>query len=177
MGKHPINLSGRIIGSSVVIKRIGTRGLKPVWECKCICGNTFNRVTQTLLDKTIKNINCGCLGRGPSVDPEESGFNCVIGIYKSNARNKNQNWNLNKNEAKHLFLSNCYYCGIEPKNIMTHKNSYAYFKYNGIDRKDNNIGYELNNCVACCSDCNFLKKDRNFDEFISKIKLIAKNFT
>ena len=32
-------------------------------------------------------------------------------------------------------------------------------KYN-LDRKDNSIGYSKNNCVVCCSTCNYIKGDK-----------------
>ena len=47
--------------------------------------------------------------------------------------------------------------------------------YNGIDRKDNAIGYEYDNCVTCCGRCNIMKNKWSHDEFISHIKNIINN--
>ena len=41
--------------------------------------------------------------------------------------------------------------------------------YNGIDRKDNNLGYTPKNVVPCCSVCNFAKKNMPFDAFMAWI--------
>jgi hypothetical protein len=30
-------------------------------------------------------------------------------------------------------------------------------KFRGLDRKDNELGYEVGNVTACCSTCNFMK--------------------
>ncbi len=40
--------------------------------------------------------------------------------------------------------------------------------FNGVDRKDNKIGYTVDNSVACCSICNFMKKTTPAVEFIRK---------
>ena len=42
--------------------------------------------------------------------------------------------------------------------------------YNGLDRKDNNIGYSLDNCIPACHTCNRMKMDLSYDEFMTKIK-------
>jgi hypothetical protein len=47
---------------------------------------------------------------------------------------------------ENLVLQPCYYCGI----IQTKG-------YNGVDRMDSTRGYELDNCVSCCDECNTMK--------------------
>ena len=42
-----------------------------------------------------------------------------------------------------LSKNDCFYCGKPGPN--------------GIDRVDNNKGYELSNCVPCCKHCNYVK--------------------
>lgn len=43
-----------------------------------------------------------------------------------------------------------------------------------IDRKNNNLGYEIENCVPCCSICNRIKSDIfTFNEFIELSKTTA----
>ena len=49
------------------------------------------------------------------------------------------------------------------------------YKYNGIDRVDNKIGYELDNCVSCCIKCNKAKSYFGQDEFLNHIKKIYKH--
>lgn len=172
MRNNFIDLTGKVFGSLTILNRNGTRDKKPVWLCRCICGKVIERVTQTFTTRPLRNHNCGCLGNGPSQDPKESGLIAVIAYYKSNCKAKNQIWNLTKDQAKQLFISNCHYCNNEPKSTITAKNSYMSFTYNGIDRKDNNIGYEIDNCVPCCKECNFLKRNLNYSDFLKKIKKI-----
>lgn len=35
------------------------------------------------------------------------------------------------------------------------------------------IGYEIENCVSCCYECNLLKSDRSLKKFLKLIKNIA----
>jgi hypothetical protein len=42
----------------------------------------------------------------------------------------------------------CYYCGVE---IGT--------KSGGLDRKDNSVGYTLENVLPCCRDCNRVRNN------------------
>jgi hypothetical protein len=51
------------------------------------------------------------------------------------------------------------------------------FVYNGIDRRENSIGYTLANCVSCCGPCNMMKKVLSYAEFIERCKRIASKFS
>ena len=69
-------------------------------------------------------------------------------------------------ENYHIITSNvCYLCGKE--NTEEH--------HNGIDRFNNNIGYELSNCRSCCTDCNMMKQINEFDTFMKQLKKIYQN--
>ena len=48
---------------------------------------------------------------------------------------------------------------------------------NGIDRKDNTIGYSFDNCVSCCGDCNYSKGKQDRETFEKQCKLIANKNT
>jgi hypothetical protein len=80
---------------------------------------------------------------------------------------------LSKEEFKILTKQNCYYCGVEPLQEAKPANlKNGIYLYNGIDRKDDNIGYEINNCVTSCKKCNYMKQgltDIEFFEHIQKI--------
>jgi hypothetical protein len=54
-----------------------------------------------------------------------------------------------------IFLP-CFYCG--------HSEIYG---VNGVDRKDNAVGYTLENSVPCCATCNFAKRQMTVAEFIA----------
>ena len=75
-----------------------------------------------------------------------------------------------------MLNGNCHYCGIEPNSTWfgtkrTIVNTDG-FKYNGIDRKDNTIGYTTENCVSCCKICNNSKNTLAEDEWLIWVKRI-----
>jgi uncharacterized protein with PIN domain len=54
----------------------------------------------------------------------------------------------------------CYYCNDEITTI-------------GLDRVDNNIGYNVSNVVSCCTTCNRMKMTMNQNDFITKCITIS----
>jgi len=86
----------------------------------------------------------------------------VVKLYecKKGALNRKYSWNLEDDYAIGLMKNQCYYCF--DNNII-----------NGIDRVDNNRGYEKDNCVTCCFQCNNMKGIKNKDEFFSICEHIA----
>lgn len=59
-----------------------------------------------------------------------------------------------------LFHQPCCYCGSAPSPL------------NGVDRIDSSIGYEINNIVSCCEECNLAKLDRPLDQFFEWIRRV-----
>lgn len=85
-------------------------------------------------------------------------------VYKQNAKERGYAFNLSLEQFTDITNQSCHYCG-------------GFNAYNGVDRKDNGIGYELNNCLPCCGTCNRMKSTINYDKFISQCKLIASKQT
>jgi len=82
-------------------------------------------------------------------------------------------WALTDSEAKALFVSNCHYCGAEPGNTgkpSTTSKSASQFgreiRYSGLDRRDNDGDYDVENVVPCCRVCNWAKGTKSYDDFI-----------
>lgn len=144
-----------------------------LWACKCDCGEwaivDFNKL------KAGKRVSCGCAGNrtkkksGP-LTREEAAIRQLLVHY----RNHQQEFLLTKEEFAQLLKSNCFYCDIEPKQEllipakgygMHGSNDKIKFLYNGIDRKNNLVGYTTENCVACCKNCNRAKGAMSFDDF------------
>ena len=113
----------------------------------------------------------------------EAGLTSLYNKYKWSAKRKKHSFRLSKKTFKILTSSNCYYCGQEPKNIRTmtgkkglslEAKEYSKYYFNGLDRKNNNKGYTKDNVVPCCSSCNFLKGNRNYEEFLARVFKISK---
>lgn len=97
---------------------------------------------------------------------ENASLSVRLKNYKRNAKNRNLNFNLTKEEFDKITSQPCYYCGdlgaISPSG----------FRYNGIDRKDSSQGYNLDNIVPCCKVCNLMKLDISEKDFLYHIQKI-----
>lgn len=83
--------------------------------------------------------------------------------YLKRAAKKDLEFTLTKEEFSKFINEKCYYC--DKKTIEKHTN--------GIDRKDNDIGYTIQNCVSCCSQCNYMKGSLTKEKFIETCKRIS----
>ena len=72
--------------------------------------------------------------------------------YRKGAKKRNLVWQLTNERATEMFKTPCFYCNI-------------FNQINGIDRKDNLLGYFEENCVPCCRQCNFMKNNKTIDYF------------
>jgi len=102
--------------------------------------------------------------------------NCVRGSGK-----RNHEFNLNFDEFINIVVKDCYYCGEPPskpsKKILINRGhvNEPPFYYNGIDRINSKIGYNIDNCVSCCSFCNYMKHTSTQKEFLTQINKIHKH--
>ena len=88
------------------------------------------------------------------------------------ANNKNIEVNINYNDfLKFTKIKNCEYCNNPVKWVKHGKNAICY----NLDRKKNNLGYTLDNCIVCCKTCNFLKSDMDESQFLCIIDKIFNN--
>jgi hypothetical protein len=111
--------------------------------------SSFTKRHQTLCsicaNKRMSGKNSGVYKHGNLLYPQ----------YRNNAKRRGIVFKLNIEEFESLIPGLCFYCG---------DNS------NGIDRWESNKGYTKENCVPCCTDCNFLKNNVKPDIFINRIK-------
>ena len=145
------------------------------WKCICKCGKITYACTSHLHNGNKKG--CGCLIFGPRKTRMPNNLalkNVILKTYKRAAEKRKHEFNLTNDEFFDLIQQNCFYCGHHPstsgpKYFEYYDNS---FKYNGIDRKNNNEGYTLNNCVPCCFVCNHAKSKMTLKQFRRWIKQI-----
>lgn len=165
-------LEGRKFGRLLIIKRAGsTKNKNATWECICDCGKIHIANSRNLIDGKTKS--CGCwykehkIGK-PSPNRMEYGLAAQRMLYKQyrhGALKRKLEFNLTLDELITIAKMNCYYCGSEPKRIVTCKNIHGEFICNGIDRLNSDIGYNLNNSVPCCAQCNYAKRTTEAEEF------------
>jgi hypothetical protein len=86
-----------------------------------------------------------------------------LNSYKKRAEKKELPFELTNDQFKELKLGKCEYCRKESS--KTH--------FNGVDRIDSRLGYDVSNCVSCCSDCNYMKKDLTKSQFLEKCRKVS----
>lgn len=156
----------------------------PVWLCQCECGNFTKATSGKLKGKADgRRVSCGCSkpnGHGAhksKVFPELV-FTIeykVLREYREGAIRRGHSWELDIDSALCLLKGDCYYCGAQPSNERRlHKRDEPSF-FNGIDRKNPAIGYTLDNCVTCCTRCNYMKGSMTAEEFIEVVNQISKH--
>jgi dCMP deaminase len=97
----------------------------------------------------------------------------LYSIYKSTAKKRKLTFNINLTLFSQLIKQQCTYCTKRDSSYLTTRD--GIFTYNGLDRWHNTIGYEPNNVVTCCQQCNFLKNSMDGNEFIEWLSNILKN--
>jgi len=182
MNKSTIKL-GDIFGHLTVQESCKSEGFGRVFLCKCQCGNV-----KRVLGKNLKNggtISCGCYKRTiHSKEPGVASWTKAYNGCKNNAKKRNILFSITIEEYKEIASKNCYYCGVSPKNfnkyLLIGESKYsestikrANIHINGIDRKNNDKGYILANCVPCCFECNVAKLNKTIEHFFEHVNRIV----
>ena len=167
-----LKLEGHVFGKLTVISYAGSS----FWNCECKCGKVNKVRTADLRNKNTE----GCRSCANRFEEQGlAGFNRLFSKYKKRAKI----FSLSAEEFRFITSSKCHYCGVEPYQISTHSPSkgditeegrkYASYVYNGIDKKDPNGGYTLDNSLPCCKLCNFSKRDLSYDEFLDYLNRLT----
>jgi hypothetical protein len=86
--------------------------------------------------------------------------------YRTNAKKRGIEFKITSEQFAEIVKNKCHYCDGFSKDRNEHSRG------NGIDRKDNTIGYVYENCVPCCATCNFIKNNMGYKDFINYIKQV-----
>ena len=159
--------TGQIINGFKILEVFNSGKWNNKYKVLCICGK--DRIMSISMIKTTEGI-CRCNGNKTDKD---ICLDQVYQRYKYASKFRNHTFELEKEFTIQLIQQNCYYCKSPPSNI--HKANKRTWKYSGIDRLNNNLGYISGNCVACCWSCNQIKRDNSFNEFKEKIGIIYHN--
>lgn len=150
--------------------------------CACDCGNEKIICGRAVTSGNTKSCGCSYIEsrkkNSISFIKPDTGFNCLFSNYKRSAIVRKKTFNLSKEEFKKLTKQDCYYCGDPLSYIKTSRSISTPldrgYVFNGIDRVDSSIGYELSNCITCCGICNKMKMVLGQEVFLNKIKQIYK---
>ena len=167
------DITGQVIENFTVLGYSHTdksqRG-STVWKVRCICGTEKLLLKSHLIAGRIKSCGCRQYLGGFKVDRNVYALNQIYNHYVQSAKKRNLKWDISKEECEVFLKNKCHYCGR--KEISHFKQRGCDFRYNGIDRRVNFLGYTKENCVTCCIECNRAKNNHNteyFDQYISDI--------
>jgi hypothetical protein len=168
-GRKPsVDLTEQRFGRLVAVHRVvitKDSGRKEgVWLCRCDCGESTQVRCSALLNGNTKS--CGCY-RGRPLKSGRSSRNSILSRYKRNAHIAGRPWLLTEELFDCLTSGNCHYCGQAPTNVHSTHTSFGEFHYNGIDRKDSDLGYTPDNVVSCCKECQKAKSNVPYAQFIN----------
>jgi hypothetical protein len=165
------DISGWTVHDLTVIRRHGRVNNRATWVCRCVCGEEVIESTERLINKNPGKLRRNC-GKHSSLNIKpESNITAAIGAYKQGARRRGLSWEITRDQAITLFSGDCFYCGAKPS-IVEDRAKGDPFVRNGIDRRYSDHGYTPENCVSCCSACNYFKRDLGYDEFLELIDKI-----
>lgn len=176
-----VDRTGKIYGRWFVIKFSHlNKANRALWLCRCECGNTSIVDTRSLgSGRSTQCQPCARVAQGLAMMKPKGWFGKARYLvqYKANATRRELVWLLSDTEALQLSQLNCFYCGIKPlgvwgsgcRNTSLLAKQNGLYLANGIDRKNNDLGYTLANCVACCRECNKAKNNTDYDQFMSWI--------
>lgn len=171
---------GMKYGKLTVISITGMRETKtgrkiPVVLCECECGKRAEKLLWDL--RSGKTKTCGF--DHPHFDDRTlPAFNYAYNhAYRHQAKRRGLLFDISKEDFRRLCESNCHYCGSEPDNVssrgLVKSGKYtSEWRYNGLDRKDSNKDYTLDNVVPCCAICNRAKGAKSYKQFIAWIEAI-----
>lgn len=175
------DLIGKRYGRGVVTKKVGKDKHNCfVWELVCDCGNIYDGTTGNLNSGHIKS--CGCYNRDVvkenikkatkkiTLPKGHAARNMLLKSYQTNAKKRNLSFSLTDDQFFTITKQLCNYCGVSPETVYKSKSSN--YIYNGIDRVNSNLGYELDNVVPCCKRCNQAKNDMTEEEFTKWISRV-----
>jgi len=167
---EPGQVFGRLTAVSLHDKRFSGHR---VWECRCTC-NAVVLVTSSELVGGQKS--CGCAKsdaiREAIRKPQgHAGKTKLYHAYKNGAETRGLSFSLDFPDFLRLTQLDCFYCGVQPAQVSDRGKTPAARKhsayiYNGLDRIQNDVGYELSNVLPCCSTCNYARGGLAQDSFL-----------
>lgn len=172
------DLIGCRSGTLTVVRKLDRRDANgyTLWEAICDCGNTIERPTYAFVRGRKALATCGCGPKGrPRIPNQGAHVNALFTHYRRSAAERSIEFKLTKEEARAFFEGNCHYCGIPPTATYTHVNLSGVYAWNGIDRMDSASPYTPENCVSCCTRCNWAKGTMSVGEFTEWIARVYRH--
>ena len=105
-------------------------------------------------------IGVGSSNKRRALPQEDATVNSVVRTYRRGAIQRGLTFDITRDQIRDIMFQPCNYCG------RTRVNPGGGYPYNGLDRRDNSLGYTLQNTVSCCGMCNRVKSDLSEEDFL-----------
>ena len=172
-----LNITGQKFNQLLAIRLDHKNNGRSHWLFRCDCGVEKVLDAPSVKHGQIKSCGCRkhrthkCYSR--TLPDGESALNSLYTAYQYSAKERGFIFLLTKEDFKELTKRDCTYCGSAPSQEHLPSTLKVPYVYNGIDRRNNEIGYVKDNVVPCCKSCNFAKHKMTTDEFLNWIKRLV----
>lgn len=145
----------------------------------CICGTKKTFSCSKLRSGDCKQCsNCSFKQRSEKAKTVSQYEQMFRRLVLDRSKKHNIDITLTVNDYAKIISQNCFYCNDAPRlttrfSMRKYVNTEPVFA-NGIDRIDSSLGYTLDNCIPCCTSCNYAKHQLTQQEFFEKISKIYK---
>jgi hypothetical protein len=163
---NKVDFSGRRYGRLTVISFSHIEKNKSFSNAMCDCGTEI--VANNNRMKNGYTRSCGCLRFKPGAAQRE-----LYGKYVKRAKVRGFLLEFDLATFIAFVQQNCFYCDVSPSQVIESFKGREKFRYNGIDRWNNDLGYTKDNTVPCCGDCNRQKLEQSGEDFIFRCQIIA----
>jgi hypothetical protein len=164
---------GTQINDYTVIEELGSEVM-----VQCACGSSPRKMRRNyLVTGRVKGcMECRWTRRPKAVNAPRWASQQVFGSYQCSAEKRGIPMEITLDEFRELIVKNCHYCDSPPSNVKVVGKENVEFWYNGIDRVDSSKSYNLDNLVPACRFCNYAKRERTTEEFMSWIDRLVRKY-
>ncbi len=170
-----IELTGKTIGKLLIIGDTGRRkSRRPIWKCKCECGNEIEVLGKYLLNGDTKS--CGCITIGNAHN--RTGYKELSGSYwaviVTQAKRRGIPLEITIEQAYNLITFQNWKCKLTGESLKFANNIRDQRKEQtaSLDRIDNTKGYTLDNIQWVHKEINIMKNifsQEKFKEWCLKV--------
>ena len=118
---------------------------------------------KTFVERCVHIASCHGFGTRKYPTAWEDRLPARFGAYRARAQKMGLPFEITEQQFNQFRLTPCRYCQ-RPVDAMNKS---------GVDRVNNDLGYTMDNCVACCSECNAMKRKWSHEEFMGTIFRVA----
>lgn len=151
-----------VVGFSHIEERPGSKTFKSFWKVKCDCGREKVIERHSLI---YSGDGCGCVRLSSITKHGETWLREAVSTSRYSAGQRGLSWNIDQETFRRLCMLPCTYCHYFPPPLPG--SGMKRRARNGLDRVDNNLGYEPDNVVPCCRFCNTARRNATVEDFLA----------